>query len=536
MKKLLFRIVLFAGVIAAVLILFLRFAPDNTRLDGFGVSGAQHSFLDDSSMNVHLDLAEEIGFGWYRVTLPWSQVESAPNQIAWAFTTAEGNWDFLHLLQGLRSRGIDPLVVLDGGPIFLQHTYPSNPVGRAELLSAWESYVSAVVSAFGDQVDAWEIGNQPNTNAYWGRLLYPAVDLASASIDKDLYVQMLSIAHQAIKTADPNDVVVLGGLYLSPENSCDSDVFGFLAELNRSGSWDNFDVIGLHLDWGASTPQETRTFNVGHDPYSGACQLQTPLSYDMISAVQSVYDFSNQFGRKPVWVTSLGWKISDLEQLAASNGSTSSRQESDMITRSVIPLLSLEGVEKVFYYSLYTDPLQPEYALGPFGMQTFSNLASQLTASQELGSFEDAQSTPGIAHYRFQKNGVLFGIIFRQHAIAEPGVITLAGTQGKQAKAFYLDAVGFSSDTAQALTLDQAGNVVALVGNRPVMVIVSSDDPLESISLGVQDRVTVLQESVQSGFSNLMGSAKSALLGALDQWFEELKQKAISSAKDKLNP
>lgn len=536
MKKFLFRVVIFLAVVIIAVVLLLRLAPDTTRLDGFGVSGPAYTFMEEPLLDSQLDLVKEIGFGWYRVTLPWQQVQNAPGQYQWSFATGSTSWDFTKLLDGLESRNIDPLVVLDGGPIFLQHTYPSNPVDTTSLLASWEAYVTTVVDTFGGQVDAWEIGSEPNTYAYWGNLLYPGVDLASATPNMELYAKMLKIAHDIITAADANDVVVLGGLYFAPDNSCDTDPFGFLGDLKQLNAWDDFDVIGLHLFWGSVDPLQAANFNINHDPYTGACLPNSPITYSMAPAVKLVHDFAFQFGRKPIWVTSMGWSLPQLEQIAQANATSASKQESDLIVRSVIPLLSLEGVEKVFYYSLTGDPSQPEYVIGPFGMQTFANLTSQLTGSQELGLQEQTIATADVSEYRFQKNGVTYSILFRNKSSNTPAALVLSGTQGQQANAFALDAVGLTGITSQTLTADSSGNAVVLVGSRPVMVIISSGDPLESISLGVQDRVTVLKESVQSGFSNLLGSAKSALVTAIEKWFKGLKQKAVLSITEKLNP
>lgn len=533
MKKFLFKLFLFAAVVVVVFVLFFKAAPNTPRLDGFGMGNALELRVGAQQVPAALDTLHSLGVGWVREVIPWNEVQTDSGQFRWAYGTSSGYRDFTQLIQDLKSRNMDMLAVLDGGPVFLQHTYPDQPVNRDQLLEMWRQYVQAAVAQLGSVVHAWEIGDEPNSPDYWGRLLYPTVANAASKPDASLYADMLKIARDVIKAADPKDVIILGGLDMSLGLDCATDAFSFLGQLRKAGGWDNFDIIGLHLFWGANKPQDAVLYGVGHDPLDGTCKPKLKDSYTMLEEVRTVQAFASQASAKPVWVTAIGWQQSELQVLADRDGSQTALEESDLVIRTMVPLLSEENIQKVFWFNIYDDNSRSGYQLGPFGQQTYSNLATLLTGSEVLGS--SSSSTADYEEYRFQKDGKTILVAFRTTGGLLPAIVKLDGLQGKNALAFSADSVGFSTSTATPVAIGTDGLAAINLSERPSIIIASSGDPLQSLKLGVEDRVSVLSASVRSGVSNLLGDLKASALRALNNWLDGLKQKMLSSVKTQLN-
>jgi len=111
------------------------------------------------------DLAQQLGLNALRLSVEWSRLEPRP-----------GEWDaaafarYREMLQGLRARGIEPMVTL--------HHF-SNPLWFEEMgaflapsaLDLFTRFVARVVEELGDLCDLWCTINEPNVYTVVGYLL-----------------------------------------------------------------------------------------------------------------------------------------------------------------------------------------------------------------------------------------------------------------------------------------------------------------------------------------------------------------------------
>jgi len=287
---------LLATILIAAFVIFVKAAPVAPRLDGFGMNSSALLNSDATQLPGVISLMHSMGVGWDREVIPWNEVQTNNNEFRWSYGTSDGYRDFNQLLLNLKNNHMDMLAVLDGGPVFIQHIYPNQPIDQEKLLAAWKDYVQAAVSQLGGVVHAWEIGNAPNSPEYWGRLLYPTVSLATAMPDAALYAKMLKIASDVIKAANPKDVIVLGGLDMSLGLDCSTDAFNFLGQLRKAGAWDSFDIIALQFFPGANDPQDSVVYGVGHDPLDGSCKPNETSKYTIIEEIRAMQALAAQAG------------------------------------------------------------------------------------------------------------------------------------------------------------------------------------------------------------------------------------------------
>ncbi|RYF66739.1 MAG: beta-xylosidase, partial [Comamonadaceae bacterium] len=101
------------------------------------------------------------------------------------------------------------------------------------------------------RVLAWEIWNEPNLGQFWS----PRADAAA-------YAALLGKAYSAIRTADPNAIVVSGGLAQPYPSARDTDALEFVRVICAASARERcFDAIGNHPYDSPRLPSERAAHN-----------------------------------------------------------------------------------------------------------------------------------------------------------------------------------------------------------------------------------------------------------------------------------
>lgn len=138
----------------------------------------------------------EAGVKWCRLGVPWSFVERE----------TIGNYEFASIdtiVNQLVSSDITPYLILsDANRLYNPDGYPPIPESTF-YFNAWLAYVDTVVKRYRENVDHWEIWNEPNGNEVW----LPEADPVQ-------YSSLVIPTAQRIKSIDPSATVSLGGMAL----------------------------------------------------------------------------------------------------------------------------------------------------------------------------------------------------------------------------------------------------------------------------------------------------------------------------------
>lgn len=170
----------------------------------------------------------------------------------------------------------------------------------------WGNFVDRAVRKFGNQVEAWEIINEPNGQGM------------SASKYKDY----LHRAHAKIKAVQPNDIVLVGGL-------ADANA-QFLHELYQvPGAKDAFDSVAIH-PYKDEPPEEIR---FGSEDFLGRLR-------------QNVAVIKANGGGKRLWLTEFG------RQSGAGRGD---QQQANYQVRAAMIARDLPEVEIISLYLIKDD-------------------------------------------------------------------------------------------------------------------------------------------------------------------------------------
>ena len=258
-----------------------------------------------------------------RVTFYWSDIE--PTDGNWQFTVyddlvnraASARIPLLGVLAYAMKRVANAAGSMSGDPWALSFCPPD----EAEQFAAF----AGMVAARYPQVLDWEIWNEPNTAYFW-----------RPTPDPTRYVELLRQSYAAVKAANPNATVALGGLSPGSGNGQVNTMSAasFLESVYQNGGKNYFDAVAFH-------------------PYNDGVSPDVYLE----NYVNSVHDVMTEHGdgSKSIWVTEIGWYVG-----SQANG-VSQAQQAAYLSRASTILYNLDFIDRFYWYNLkdYDNPAIP---------------------------------------------------------------------------------------------------------------------------------------------------------------------------------
>ncbi|MBP6086913.1 MAG: hypothetical protein KA449_01755 [Pelolinea sp.] len=466
-----------------------------------------------------MDMVESSHAGFIRVHLPFNEVSPAPGIFIWEYRSEQGYKNFDQLFDKLDSHGIQPIVVLSGGPIFANHLYPQQPVFRDELLDAWSNYLSAAVQQFGQQVDYWQIGAAINDPRNWGAVIFPSAEKPLAVPDTRLYADMLRIAYSIIKSAQITDTVLLGSLALGSE--CAFHPISYLQELKDNDAWYAFDIISIELPILNDSPEAAKVDVCGYLPAQSSGE---PLA----DSFRALADFVHEAGDKPIWAHGLSFSYDALHTKSIERGTLVEVVESDYLVRATAILMAEGGVDRV---SWRYDPASAAPSL--IALQSFSNLSQLLSGSVESSSLSLPDSY--LQNMRFRGNGKLITIAWRTSGGDEFTAAVLPGFEGYSPYAWSADTSSLKNSAGFKLPLDNGGNVALMLSERPVIISGKPENLKGSITLFLKDSATLAKRSFKAKATGFFQAQKAKAAEQVSAWVEKNQKSLLDSLKGAFN-
>ncbi|WP_288592413.1 glycosyl hydrolase [uncultured Victivallis sp.] len=208
----------------------------------------------------HIDkevaMMREAGITMLRTDLQFSRV-----------ARAKGSYDFSAcdaLLAKLDGTGISLLPILSGYDWEIQSCRP-DAVPLYKHPGEWRNFVRAAAEHYKGRIRVWEIWNEPD-GGFW-----------KPQPNAEQYAQLLKIAHEELKKADPANQVMVGGL-------CGWEA-SYLADLYAAGAGKYFDLVAVHP--------------YGKGPDSSPFQARSMAKFRRVMA-------RHGDSAKPVWITECG--------------------------------------------------------------------------------------------------------------------------------------------------------------------------------------------------------------------------------------
>lgn len=241
-----------------------------------GVNVALEQY-DADDLDGALEIARAAGLGVVRQYARWAEMEPSPGAYRWDL------WD--RIIPALERHDLRAIVVLDTSPAWARpHWEETNPHAPPADMADLAHFAAAFAGRYAGRVLAYQIWDEPNVAPHWG----------SGAVDAAGYVEMLRAASAAIRGADPDALIIGGGLApnTEPGGRNMSDV-RYLHEIYRRGAGEAFDVLGVKAYGFWSGPDDRR---VGADVLNFSRAIL--LRREMLRRGEAV---------KPVWALESGW-------------------------------------------------------------------------------------------------------------------------------------------------------------------------------------------------------------------------------------
>lgn len=255
---------------------------------------------------------EQTGCGSLRIPIRWRVVEPKP-----------GLWDFSRVDRVLEAipANVSILATLMSVPSWANGVPVNTTNGWFDVyppiqMATWSHYVARTVMHYQHRIKHWEIWNEQN-----------GVDFYRPEPDVKQYAELLRVAYVAAKTADPDCVVVLGGLVM---NGVDPNPWApatmmphYLEALYKEGARPFFDVVNIHP---YVTPQE----GVDH----------------VMKLTRTTLGVMARYGDagKPLWITETS--------VAPTRQPGFEQEQAGFLTRLYRDMRAEKQVERIFWFKL----------------------------------------------------------------------------------------------------------------------------------------------------------------------------------------
>jgi polysaccharide biosynthesis protein PslG len=234
-------------------------------------------FLSPDDVNRQLDLMVDTGVRSARIMFPWAGIQPAPDAWDW------GQADLI--VNAANARGIAVVALLNSTPGWATGGGPAiaAPPATPELFA---TFAGTVAGHFAGRVAAYEVWNEENAVQFWAS--------GPDGPQPDRFAAMLKAAYPAIKAADGNATVVMGGLAPTINFfSITQNPVQYLNEVYAAGGGGSFDAVGYH----------PYLFTNNRDARFSTGKANSPRSlYDQLRATMD----ANGDGGKLIWATEFG--------------------------------------------------------------------------------------------------------------------------------------------------------------------------------------------------------------------------------------
>ena len=266
--------------------------------------------LDLPTKRLRADLrsARALGAQQLRVDVSWARIQPRKKGgYHWADTD--------RVLAAADAAGLDVLAVVGYRP-----RWGSRPNGAVQP-AGFARFVAAAAKRYRDEIDAWELWNEPNQRLFWIAKPSPAG-----------YARLVEATAPGIRRHDPGAPILIGALAPAVDagNGREISPLSFLQGVYRSGiDRDAFDAVSVH-------PYSYPALPSGDQPWNTFHRLE-----DLHAIMRRAGD-----GAKGIWLTEYG------APTGTSDRAVSAKRHRRMLVSAHREARSLDFVHHLFYYSL----------------------------------------------------------------------------------------------------------------------------------------------------------------------------------------
>ncbi|MEN8098136.1 MAG: hypothetical protein ABFQ89_03600 [Chloroflexota bacterium] len=255
----------------------------------FGINTFLQDEVEVTKRERQVSMIADAGFHWIRQEFQWEDIEiHGKGDFSDRRNFPEGidSWAKYDNIVDLAGQyGLEIIARLSNPPAWSRvNGDDDGAMAPPDDLADYEDFVSAVVDRYQGRITFFQVWNEPNIYPEWGE----------RNVDPEGYTELLCRAYDAIKTANPDAVVLSGALAptleLSGRNMND---LVFLQRMYDAGAKDCFDILTMQ----------------GYGLWSGPTdKRQKPTSINYARNVL-VRDLMVQNGdeNKSIWISEMNW-------------------------------------------------------------------------------------------------------------------------------------------------------------------------------------------------------------------------------------
>lgn len=246
---------------------------------------------------------ETLGVAWVKVRVDWRALEPVEGEIAFE--------ELDEIVEALDNAEIEILFTVVNAPNWSRTAVDEN--GPPDDLATFGTFVGTLAERYAGRVDAYEIWDEPNLRRNW------RCDAnGNPAICSTDYVDLITVAYQAIKAADSAAVVVTAGLAPTGFNDGINAINDqlYLRTLFANGIANVSDAIGAHPG-GWANPPDARccTQSTGVETHYEDASF---YFLENLTAYRTIMVQAND-AATPLWVTKFGWGSSEDGQAPSAN-------------------------------------------------------------------------------------------------------------------------------------------------------------------------------------------------------------------------
>lgn len=258
----------------------------HTAGNPMGVNTFLNEEADPENVERSLDMIADAGFGYIRQIFGWYEIE--PEQDVYINVWGDSTWEkYDRIVDLAEERNIQIIARLEKPPAWAragQDRADEVPDGPPNDIDDWVEFIEQVATRYKGRITHYQIWNEPNLEGEWGG--FP--------IDPAGYVELLKVAHDAIKAIDPEAVILLAGLAPTDQRGpANLNEFLFLQGVYDAGGADYFDIATVMVYGYGYSPNDRRV-EFERNNFSRPIQTREVME-------------RNNDADKPVWAVEYGW-------------------------------------------------------------------------------------------------------------------------------------------------------------------------------------------------------------------------------------
>jgi polysaccharide biosynthesis protein PslG len=235
-----------------------------------GFADSDLYFMSSTDVNKTLDMMQSAGVNTVRVMVPWAGIEKTKGTYNWTAVD--------RIVNAANARGMSVLGMINSTPQWAAQAGQPALSGPPASNAVFADFTKRVATRYAGKISAYEVWNEENATVFW-----------STGADPAAYTQMLKAVYPAIKAADPNATVLVGGLSPLPHAQGMMSPVDYLKGMYAAGAKGYFDALAYH-------PYATTTFSQSYYQSGGALNVLVKLRQLMVSKGDSKLIWATEYG------------------------------------------------------------------------------------------------------------------------------------------------------------------------------------------------------------------------------------------------